>query len=49
MATAASIDLNELEEQLGTIHDIVTREQHQNKRQTDELVGYLPIPTETRC
>jgi len=39
MATAASIDLNELEEQLGVIHDIVTREQHQNKRQTDELVG----------
>ena len=39
MATAASIDLNELEEQLGTIHDIVTREQHQNKLQTDELVG----------
>jgi hypothetical protein len=40
MATATSIDLNELEEQLGVIHDIVTREQHQNKRQTDQLVGY---------
>lgn len=39
MATATSIDLNELEEQLGTIHDIVTREQHQNRLQTDELVG----------
>lgn len=39
MATATSIDLNELEEQLGIIHDIVTREQHQNRLQTDELVG----------
>ena len=39
MATATSIDLNELEEQLGTIHDIVTREKHQHKLQTDELVS----------
>lgn len=46
MATASSIDLNELEEQLVTIHDIVTREQHQNKRQTDELVGCIPVTTE---
>ena len=38
MATANSIELNELEEQLAVIHDIVTREQHQNKLQTDELV-----------
>ena len=49
MATASSIDLNELEEQLVTIHDIVTREQHQNKRQTDELVGCIPVTTEARC
>ena len=46
MATAASMDLNELEEQLGTIHDIVTREQHQNKLQTDELVGKITMMVE---
>jgi len=39
MATATSIDLNELEEQLGIIHDIVTREKDHVELQEDKAVS----------
>ena len=39
MATATSIDLNELEEQLGTIHDVVTREKDHVELRIEQAVS----------